>query len=142
MLMDDFPRFETAIRKLEGIYSKKIADDAVQAYWRALKDLPFQQVEERINSHTRYGKFFPKPAELRPREEKPPVVADAVAFKHAEGVAAKNLETLKHEDYSKWSLEVRLRRADRILATTPADADQHRLARLEAEKLRPLVRGY
>lgn len=71
MLADDFVRFEKAIRGLEFTYGKKVSEEAMQQYWRALKDLPFEQVNERIQSHARYSKFFPKPVELRPKEQKP-----------------------------------------------------------------------
>jgi hypothetical protein len=54
----------------------------------------------------------------------------------------RNLDDLKESDPLKWELEIRLRRADRILATTHASSWAHTQARLEAERLRPLVRGY
>jgi len=96
VLAEDFQRFEGVLRKLEFIYGKKIPDETMQAYWRALKDLPYQQVEDRINSHIRYAKFFPKPMELRPKEERPkePTKPDG-SFADGERRAAANLEELR-----------------------------------------------
>jgi len=96
VLAEDFQRFEGVLRKLEFIYGKKIPDETMQAYWRALKDLPYQQVEDRINSHIRYAKFFPKPMELRPKEERPkePPKPDG-SFADGERRAAANLEELR-----------------------------------------------
>jgi hypothetical protein len=54
----------------------------------------------------------------------------------------RNLDALKESDPMEWELEVRLRRVDRILATSPSNSYEHRIARLEADRLRPLVRGY
>lgn len=108
MLAEDFQRFETAIRKLEDIYSKKITDDAVRAFWLALKDLPFQQVSERIDAHIRYAKFFPKPVELRPKEERPKekdATFDA-AFREAERLANERLEGLRVSDPQEWLRQV------------------------------------
>lgn len=68
----DFEPFRAHLNSLAGIFGKKPLEDAqVQAYWAALKDLPFELVERAVRHHTRYGKFYPKPSELRPKDDKP-----------------------------------------------------------------------
>lgn len=65
----DFDRFRELLNALAGIFGKKPPDDLqVQAYWNALRDLPLELVEQGVKHHTRYGKFFPKPVELRPKD--------------------------------------------------------------------------
>lgn len=68
----DFEPFRTMLDSLAQIFGKPKPDDLkVQTYWRALRDLPIELVQRGVEHHTRYGKFFPKPVELRPRDEKP-----------------------------------------------------------------------
>jgi hypothetical protein len=108
MLAEDFARFETSVRGLEFIYGKKISDEALQQYWRVLKDLPFDQVNERIQSHIRYAKFFPKPVELRPKEERPKEQPKPDgAFAEGEKRAAENLEELRRFSPQTWLKIVR-----------------------------------
>ena len=95
MLAEDFVRFEKAVRGLEFTYAKKISDEAMQQYWRALRDLPFDQVSERIQTHIRYSKFFPKPVDLRPREGRPKEVIQDGALAEGERRSAVNLEELR-----------------------------------------------
>lgn len=104
MLKEDFARFEVCMRKLEEIYGKKVSDSAMQAYWQALRDMPYQQVEERINTHIRYAKFFPKPLEIRPKEDRPKErdAASDGAFRDAERRADANLDELCATDRAEW----------------------------------------
>lgn len=106
MMPEDFARFETLIRKLEDVYSKKFTDDAMQAYWRALKDLPYEQISERVNTHIRYSKFVPKPVELRPREERPKETSAEVdgAFQATVKKNIEHWEERKGEVGFKWAL--------------------------------------
>ena len=46
----------------------KLTDGALQAYWNALSDVPFPAVQGCAANHLRKGRFFPKPAELRPKD--------------------------------------------------------------------------
>lgn len=104
MLKDDFVRFEACMRRLEEIYGKKVSDSAMQAYWNALRDMPYQQVEERINSHIRYAKFFPKPLEIRPKEDRPKdrdANSDA-NFRDAQRRSDENLDELWGKDRNEW----------------------------------------
>ncbi|MEY4760666.1 MAG: hypothetical protein RLZZ200_522 [Pseudomonadota bacterium] len=68
----DFDRFRALLDTTAGLFNRdKLEDAMVQAYWNALRDLPIEIVEACAKSHQRHGKFFPKPFELRPKDEKP-----------------------------------------------------------------------
>lgn len=109
MLRDDFMRFEKAIRGLEFTYGKKISDEAMQQYWAALKDLAFEQVNECIQRHIRYAKFFPKPVELRPKEDKPALKDPAFEAMKAEYERKEfdEMEGLRMRDPVEWMRIVR-----------------------------------
>jgi hypothetical protein len=139
MLKEDFASFEAAMGRLEDIYGKEMDDDAVQGYWQALRDLPFQRVLERIESHIRFGKFFPKPAELRPKEQPKASARDAAmdaAFREGEARAIRNLEEQRRLDPEKWAREVNLRKLDRIIATTDPSSPIYAAALIEWHKVR------
>lgn len=106
MLTDDFERFENAVRGLEFTYGKKVSDEAMQQYWMALKDLPFEVVSERIKLHTRYGKFFPKPVELRPKDERPLSSGNDPVFAGLGKRADARLDELCKTDRSEWLRQV------------------------------------
>jgi hypothetical protein len=67
----DFDRFRKLMTETaRALPPKDPLDDAmIQAYWNALKDLPIEIVEACQKSWMRYGKWFPKPSELRPKGE-------------------------------------------------------------------------
>ena len=69
----DFDEFRKTLNTLSTLFGKPPLDDlAVQAYWNALKDQTLEAVRRGAEYHARYGKFFPKPVELRPRDERKP----------------------------------------------------------------------
>jgi hypothetical protein len=120
MIAAEFQQFETAIRRLEKLFSKKIDDETIQAYWRSLKDLQLPVFVRFVERHEKYGKFFPKPSELRAKEDKLPDVAggkDDAAFKEAEARCIRNLEELRKADLEEHRREVGRRQLDRIIAT-------------------------
>jgi hypothetical protein len=83
VLATEFPEFESILQRHAQVYAKKITDDLAQAYWVALKDISFATVRRCADNHLRFGKFFPKPSELRPRDELPTSVKEDHAFKAA-----------------------------------------------------------
>lgn len=125
MLTADFPAFEAEIRRLEKIFGKALDDEGIQIYWGALKDQSLAQFKRFVVSHEKGGKFFPKPFELRAKEERAGVVRDAAAdasFKSGEARCIRNLEELRRENPDKWLVEVRMRKLDRLIAITdPSD---------------------
>lgn len=120
MLTTDFPIFEEVIRRLEKIFAKEIDDGTMQGYWGALKDQPLAVFRRLAEHHTRNGKFFPKPFELRPKEERG-VVRDAAGdatFQEGEARCIRNLEDLRVREPDGWLKEVQLRKLDRLIAIT------------------------
>lgn len=68
----DSDRFRALLDEMADVFSKPRVDDVMlRGYWNALKDLPLEIVERCAATHRRYGKFFPKPFELRPKGDKP-----------------------------------------------------------------------
>lgn len=83
MLAAEFSEFDAILRKHAQTFSKKLTDEMVQGYWTALKDLSLPTVTRCADNHLRYGKFFPKPIELRPKDDAPTGVKEDKAFKAA-----------------------------------------------------------
>lgn len=120
MIAAEFSEFESIIRQLEKVFGKKVDDETVRAYWNALKDQSLATVRRHAEEYLKRNKFFPKPFELRPREERK-LVRDAAAdaaFKEAEERCIRSLEQLKRQDVSEWRKRVNLGRLDRLIATT------------------------
>lgn len=71
-------------------------DVLITPYWNALLDLPIETVRRELARHTRYGKFFPKPAELRPKDSKPRAQVSEVDRSKHERALAWNSSTWNH----------------------------------------------
>lgn len=109
MLASDFPEFEALIRQLEKLYSKTIDDETMQAYWSALRELPMAVVRRKVDEHIKRAKFFPKPAELRPKDSAPQIDHDEKSRRSFDAAVAKNVanwEGRLREDplHTKWLL--------------------------------------
>ena len=125
MHQTDFEDFSKTLHKLAVVFTKKLSDEFIQAYWDALKDEPLSTVIRLADQHTRYGKFFPKPVELRPKEEKPPKSRDLegeAKFREGEARAIANLEELRRQDPVAWRAEVEARYNARLIATQPTSS--------------------
>ena len=96
----DYADFEKLLAKVETLYGKELDDDAVKLYWDALKDLPLSTVERRIGECIKRCKFFPKPSEIRPRE-------DAATFEQSDK-ARKDFEAAEKRCIEFWDEELRL----------------------------------
>lgn len=92
MLAAEFAEFEELLRKHSQVFSKKLTNEMVQGYWDALKDLSLGTIKRCADNHLRYSKFFPKPMELRPRDDNPKSVKEDFAFK------ASLVECMRHWD--------------------------------------------
>ena len=101
MHQSDFEGFSALLNRVAAVYSKKLTDDVVQGYWTALKDQTLTTITELANSHTRYGKFFPKPIELRPKDDKPEPTPDG-KFEEGERRAIEGLEHLRRTEPGEW----------------------------------------
>lgn len=87
MYSTDRDSFEQLLTRLSTAFSKPITDEIRGTYWEALKDLPVGTVVRQAEMHMRYGKFFPKPVELRPKEERPKEKDAAIERQFREVVA-------------------------------------------------------
>lgn len=97
----DFEGFTALMQRVAAVYSKKLDDNMIQGYWTALKDQSLITITELANAHTRYGKFFPKPIELRPKDDKPEPTSDG-KFEEGEERAIVGLEDLRRTDPDAW----------------------------------------
>lgn len=143
MIERDFEAFRGLLNRCAEVFGKAMPSDVVvQGYWRALRDLELVVVEQRAAEHCKRGKFFPKPFELRPREDKAPLAVDRV-FTDAQRSSAHFCEQLRAERGEEaWRNYVWLCRLDRIIATDHPASPIYLEAVREARILRPLVRGY
>jgi hypothetical protein len=92
---DDTLAFSQLLTQLHTVFGGNKPDqDTVNAYWSALKDLPFSTLQAVAQQHLRYGKFFPKPMELRPREDRAPRMteSDSEALKAAQEQRNRDLD--------------------------------------------------
>lgn len=145
MYQTDFDSFALLLKNLGEVFGKPPTDTTTQAYWRALKDQPIEVVRRMAEVHTQRGRYFPKPAELRPKEDRPAVSRDAAmeaAFKEGEQRAVTNLDEVRRENPEQWRNDAWLRKLDRILATHDPSSPIYAQALEESHRLRPLVRGY
>lgn len=106
MLASEFAEFESIVRRLEKIFTKKLDDETIQAYWGALKDLSLATFRRFAERHEKHGKFFPKPSELRPKEDKLPPVSDATSMRSHDEIAIRRLEELRQKDPAEWERQV------------------------------------
>lgn len=105
MHQNDFDAFAALMQRLAKIYGKKLDDDMVQGYWKALKDQALSTITERVESHIRYAKFFPKPFEMRPKDDAPEPTPDG-KFEEGEERAMRNLEELRQINPQEWLMRV------------------------------------
>lgn len=145
MQRSDYSEFRALLDRCAEVYGKpKPSDGLMEAYWASLLDVHFTLVKRCAESHLKHGKFFPKPAELRPKEDKPAAVRDPsadAAFQAGERRAAENLEDLRRRDERAWRHEVNLRKLDRIMATEHPGSPIYAQARREWLQARGLHVG-
>lgn len=101
MHQGDFEGFKALMSRVAAVYSKKLSDELVQGFWTALRDQSLTTITELANAHIRYGKFFPKPIELRPKDDKPAATPDG-KFEEGERRAIENLEELRQMHPDAW----------------------------------------
>lgn len=66
MYVNDLEAFNALLDSLGSIFGKAIDEPLRRMYWEALKPIPLTVVKGCATTHIATGKFFPKPAELRP----------------------------------------------------------------------------
>lgn len=128
MYTTDANAFKDAMDRLGVVFSKEISDHQRAAYWDALKDLDIRVVRDLAQKHERFGKFFPKPVELRPKGDKVPVDSSGDASnQEADRRAIEGLEELRRlMGDAVWLQEVRKRHLGRIEAQHGTDSERYR----------------
>lgn len=71
MRASEADEFDAMLKDWADTLCKKLEPNVAKSYWNALKDLPLATIRRRGDEHVKRNKFFPKPCELRPRDEKP-----------------------------------------------------------------------
>jgi len=108
MYSTDQAAFREILNALGQVFGKPVTDQIMGLYWDALRDQPIDLVKAMALAHTRYGKFFPKPKELRPKDDAPKndTRKDA-AFVEGEKRAWDNLEWERINNPQAWLARVR-----------------------------------
>jgi len=103
MLASEYTAFEALMQRFEKIFGKPIDDETMQLYFNSLRDVPLGIVRKKAEDYLKRAKFFPKPVDLRPKDDGPiRDAADDVAFRKAEDQAIRNLEELRTRDPEEW----------------------------------------
>ena len=96
MFVTEFNSFRVTMDSLSDVFTRPhMTDSQLGTYWDALKDMHIDTFRKAAAHHTKYGKFMPKPAELRPRTEKPPEPQDDRALDNAERLTVQAWEELR-----------------------------------------------
>jgi hypothetical protein len=98
----DYDGFTKVLEKLALVFSKKLSDEVIAAYWEALKDQTLVTVSTLADRHIRTGKFWPKPVELRPKDAVSPSTDDDGKFQEGEERAMRNLEEMREKTPDYW----------------------------------------
>lgn len=105
MHQNDFEGFAKLLKRLAVMYGKKLDDELTQAYWIALKDQPLDRITALAEHRMKHSKFFPKPVELRPAEDRLPPSADG-KFEECEERSMRNLEEMRQRNPTGWLEEM------------------------------------
>lgn len=98
----DYDGFTKVLEKLALVFGKKLEDGLVEAYWGALKDQTLTTVTQLAERHMRTSKFWPKPAELRPKDAISPETDDDGKFREGKERAMRGLEEMRRKDPKLW----------------------------------------
>lgn len=133
MHSNDFPEFRAILERLAEVFAKPLTDATAEAYWNALRDQTLAVVRRCADSHTRYGKFFPKPAELRPKEDKPleRSAASEAAFRAALKFSAETWREWLARAPEEAEIEHAIARCARIEVETSEHDAAHQQAKIE-----------
>jgi hypothetical protein len=108
MYSTDADQFHAALDSLGLVFGKIVTNELRTLYWDALKDLPLSTVQRCAALHTRYAKFFPKPRELRPKDDVPkPEARDPRALREFERQADARCAELRVKSPEEWLRQVR-----------------------------------
>lgn len=123
----DKRNFDQLMDTLGETFGKPVTDLMKQTYWVALKDQPWEVVEICAKTHSRYGKFFPKPAELRPKDEKR-LHQDTAGLDASEKHTVQNWEDLRQSNPEQYWVEFKAAYLARLSVRCTADSPEYREA--------------
>jgi hypothetical protein len=129
MLAAEYPDFESLLKKNSQVFSKKLTDEMVQGYWESLKDLSLSTVTRCAANHMRYSKFFPKPSELRPKDEAPKSVKDEGAHNAAMERSVASWEARFRTDPEETRRQLEIAYCARLMVRYPYESWEHQEAR-------------
>lgn len=117
----DYGAFSDLLNTLGIVFDKQITDELRKLYWESLKDVPFPYISRAAMGHQKHGKFFPKPKELRPADERPAKLESEAEHnrndaKDRECAAA--WDAYLKRDPEEARLRLKIARAFRIMAST------------------------
>lgn len=146
MHRDDFEAFRAQLNAVAAGFQKPIPDDlVVQTYWEALRDLSLDTFIRCAKTHVRFGKYFPKPAELRPADEKPDAVKSDGVFKAAVEDAQRWCDAMKRDGSALSMAKLRDAYFTRLMITTreddPAFPEVKREWNRAGDQLRAAMKG-
>jgi hypothetical protein len=108
MYSTDFDAFRETMNRVGEAFNHEVPDTLVQTYWKALKDVSISSFVALAESHIKHGKFFPKPRELRPRDDHQPVDTQWSEVKaEYDKRSALRLEALRKLDPEEWLRQIR-----------------------------------
>lgn len=128
MRQSDAQQFRKLMQALADGFAKPLTDETVEIFWDALRDLYIEQIEVTVKNHLRYKKFFPKPAELRPPDEKPAMVQDKKFADAAEAASVKTWEDLRQTDPRRYWTEFEKAYLARLDFRLPVGSPEHAAA--------------
>lgn len=67
MQINEVGEFNKILDTVATVFGKKLTEDVKRAYFDALKDVPLSVIRQCAAAHVANGKYFPKPAELKPK---------------------------------------------------------------------------
>jgi len=105
MYRPDADRFTALMHQLGDAFDKAVTPAQIDLYWNALKDLPWEIVDQCAQGHMRFGKFFPKASELRPKGDKPPEPQDHKALEQSDKLVIAAWEELRKTDPKRYWVE-------------------------------------
>jgi hypothetical protein len=107
MYSTDAQGFRSILDELATLFGKDLTDDQRTMYWNSLKDRPIASIAECAHKHMRFGKHFPRPFELRPKDDKPPAEKrDDAVLMEGEKRANERLEDLRGNNPPEWYRQV------------------------------------
>jgi hypothetical protein len=124
----DRKQFGELMDQLGITFGKNVDDELRQVYWMALRDQPWEIVQQCANTHTRYGKFFPKPSELRPKDENKPLVRDEREVQARYQFVSETWEQMREADPQKFWRDFRVAYLARLHFRFPVGSDQFKAA--------------